>query len=99
MQNENANAQICIDDYDCFVTCQVPREVCIYTQVSLNASSAYRAMAKVDEEESVWCDVKLTGNDIWLIGCIYIIIIIRIIIIIAIIIRIIRIIIIRIIII
>ena len=28
-------------------------------------------MIEVDEEESVWCDVKLTENDRLLIGCIY----------------------------
>ena len=35
----------------------------ICTHVSLNASLAYRAMTKVDEEEGAWCDVKLTGKD------------------------------------
>ena len=49
--------------------------VCIYTHVSLNATenrvNFSHIMTKVDEEESVWCDVKLTENDRLLIGCIY----------------------------
>ena len=42
----------------------------LYTHVSLNAPEN-RDMTNFDEEESVWCDVKLTENDRLLIGCIY----------------------------
>ena len=64
-------AEICIEGYDCFeILSSAERGVCIYTHVSLNATEN-RDMTKVDEEYSVWCDVKLTENDILLIGCIY----------------------------
>ena len=64
-------AEICIEGYDCFENLSsAKRGVCIYTHVSLNATEN-RDMTNFDEEESVWCDVKLTENDRLLIGCIY----------------------------
>ena len=65
-------AEICIEGYDCFVNMSsAKRGVCVYTHVSLNTTES-RDMTKVDEEESVWCDVKLTENDRLLIDCIQI---------------------------
>ena len=64
-------AEICIEGYDCFENLSsAKRGVCIYTHVSLNGAEN-RDMTQFDEEESVWCDVKLTENDRLLIGCIY----------------------------
>ena len=46
------------------------RGVCIYTHESLGAIEC-REMADAEGVESVWCEVKMTGKDKLLIGCIY----------------------------
>ena len=70
-RTEIQQAELSMDGYQCLSNLQrAKRGVCIYTHESLGCIEC-RAMADEDIEESVWCEMKLTGNDKLLIGCIY----------------------------
>ena len=70
-RTEIQQAELSMDGYQCLSNLQrAKRGVCIYTHESLGCIEC-RAMADEDSEESVWSEMKLTGNDRLLIGCIY----------------------------
>ena len=58
-----------IVNYKCFANLtSAKRGVCIYTHVSLSATECRMT---TDCDESVWCEVRFTGNDKLLVGCVY----------------------------
>ena len=58
-----------IDSYKCFANLSPgKRGVCIYMHDSMEATEC---TIMTENEDSVWCEVRLTGNDKLLVGCVY----------------------------
>ena len=61
-RTEIQQAELSMDGYQCLSNLQrAKRGVCIYTHESLGCIEC-RAIADEDSEESVWSEMKLTGN-------------------------------------
>ena len=64
-----SESELNIDNYKCFANLTSARRgVCIYTHVSLSATEC---CITTDCDECVWCEVRLTGSDKLLVGCVY----------------------------
>ena len=63
-------AELVIDGFDCFVTGPEGRGACIYAKKSLNAKLVEH-LTNSDFKESIWCEIRLLGEDKLLFGCIY----------------------------
>ena len=64
------NAELEINDYDCFKTGPKGRGVCIYVRKHLRAVQVDE-LVDDDFKESMWCEVQLKDRDVLLFGCIY----------------------------
>ena len=64
-----SESELNINNYKCFANLtSARRSVCIYTHISLSATECRMT---TDCDESVWCEVRLTGSDKLLVGCVY----------------------------
>ena len=64
------DAELEINDYDCFKTGPKGRGVCIYVRKHLRAVQVDE-LVEDDFKESMWCEVQLKDRDVLLFGCIY----------------------------
>ena len=64
-----SESELNIVNYNCFANLtSAKRGVCIYTHVSLSATECRMT---TDCDESLWCEVRLTGSDKVIVGCVY----------------------------
>ena len=64
------DAELEINDYDCFKTGPKGRGVCIYVRKHLRAVQVDE-LVDDDFKESMWCEAQLKDRDVLLFGCIY----------------------------
>ncbi|XP_071944903.1 uncharacterized protein [Antedon mediterranea] len=60
-----------LNGYDMFITDQLGRGVCIYTNKVLKATSVNFDTQVNNFNESVWCEIRLENEENILVGCIY----------------------------